>query len=211
MHRKRYSATALALIALLAIAGAAFAGRLGGARAQEHITIPVGDIWFCDPSNKNGECVTDIYVDDTVTWDFSAAKLPHSATACGDSCDSPTLSPLWDSDVIMDGRTYSYTFTQAGDYPYRCVVHSFQRGRIFVHEGARPATPTLVVISPPVDYLGTETPTPTTVVEELPHSGQGSSGGASDWPALAALVSGGVALLCAGGAFALRGRTLRKR
>lgn len=201
---------AVALIALLAIAGAVFAARLGVARAQEHVTIPVGDIWYCDSSTKGGECETDIYAGDTVVWDFSYGTLPHTVTHCGDSCDSPTGSPLWDSGLISNGTTFSYTFDQTGSYAYRCEVHPQQQiGRIVVHEGPRPPTATLVVVSPAVDFLGTETPRPTPTA--LPETGQQSPAGGAGSFATLGFFSAGVALLCAGGVFALRGRTLRKR
>jgi hypothetical protein len=213
MHRKRYSAAAITFAALLAIVVAAVAGRYGVTRAEEQVTIPVGDIWFCDSSTKGGECDTDIYVGDTVTWDFSGASLPHTVTDCGDSCGTPTGSPRFGSGLVSDGSTFSYTFAQPGSYAYHCEVHPQQQmGRIIVHAGTRPATPTLVMISPPVDYVGTETPaaTPTTGVEELPHSGQRPTGSATAWSALIALAMGGAALFVAGGALALRGKAPRE-
>lgn len=105
-------------------------------------TIQVGDIWFCDESFENGVCETTISVGDTVVWDFDGANQPHTTTACGDSCDVPTLYPAWNSGIIGDGSTFEYTFTQAGTYLYYCQVHpSLQRGVIIVQSGVM-ATPT---------------------------------------------------------------------
>jgi hypothetical protein len=30
---------------------------------------------------------------------------------------------LWDSSVLTQGQTFSFTFTQAGTFPYFCEVH----------------------------------------------------------------------------------------
>jgi len=113
------------------------------AAAQETVTVDVGDIWFCDVSFMGGVCDTTIAAGDTVVWDFGPALLPHTTTACGASCDSPTSDPLWDSGLIVDGSTYQYTFTQPGTYLYYCLVHlNMQRGRIIVLGGGATPPPT---------------------------------------------------------------------
>lgn len=114
------------------------AAKCAGTPGPSTVTVPVGDIWFCGPSFANGVvCETKINVGDTVVWDFTGAVAPHTTTHCGSSCDNPTNSPLWDSGVISTtsaDRTFEYTFTQPGTYPYLCEVHSAaQRGRIVVN------------------------------------------------------------------------------
>ena len=106
-------------------------------------TIQVGDIWFCDETFEDGVCETTINPGDTVIWDFNDTNLPHTTTACGDSCDDPTVSPLWDSGLLNDG-TFEYTFNEPGTYLYYCQVHpTLQRGTIIVQGAATPApTPT---------------------------------------------------------------------
>ncbi|MBI4571094.1 MAG: hypothetical protein HY723_04030 [Chloroflexi bacterium] len=189
--------TAVRTALLLAVAAGAL---LLGARptaAQETVTIAVGDTWFCDASYQAGVCEIAIDAGDTVVWDFSGATLPHTTTACGETCDTPTGSPLWNSGIISGGGTFSYTFSQAGIYPYFCQIHPFQRGRIDVHEGARPTTPTLVVISPPVDYAGTPPPTPG---PGLPDVGGGpQAGGGWGWLAGVALTASAALALAAAG------------
>ena len=102
-------------------------------------------------------CETTIAQGDTIVWDFSGATLPHTARECGASCDSPTMTPLWDSGLISDGSSFQFTFNQPGTFLYRCEVHpSLMRGRIVVQGGPQP-TPTA---TPPVP--ATPTPTPPT-------------------------------------------------
>ena len=107
-------------------------------------TVDVGDIWFCDETFELGDvCETTISPGDTVVWDFNNTNLPHTTTACGDSCDDPTLTPLWDSGLLNEG-TFEYTFDEPGTYLYYCLVHpTLQRGRIVVQGAATPVpTPT---------------------------------------------------------------------
>ena len=112
------------------------------AAAQETVTVDVGDIWFCDASFQSGVCDTTIAAGDTVVWDFGAALVVHTTTACGSSCDSPTSDPLWNSGLVSDGSTYQFTFTEPGTYLYQCLVHpTMQRGRIIVVGGGSTPTP----------------------------------------------------------------------
>ena len=124
------------------------------ATAQETTIVAVGDIWFCNETFYAGVCETTIIVGDTVSWDFGPSELPHTATACGADCDSPTATPLWDSGLIADGSTFEFTFDTPGTYLYYCAVHpTLQRGRIVVQQES-PPTPT----TPPPP---TQPPTPT--------------------------------------------------
>ena len=166
----RRPAAGLVLVGLAFVAGAA-----SNASAQETITIPVGDSWFCSSSYQGGVCETVIDAGDTVSWDFSGATIPHTTTDCGASCDSPSSSPLWDSDTVNNGGTYAYTFTDPGTYLYYCQIHpAIQRGRIVVQAAPVETPPTQ---PPPVaDYPAPATNTPGT---GLPRVGQGPDGASS--------------------------------
>jgi uncharacterized protein YggE len=56
---------------------------------------------------------------------------------------SPEKGPdgIFDSGLFMTGRTYEYTFYDEGEFPYFCLVHPWQSGKIVVVKGdtARPA------------------------------------------------------------------------
>ena len=118
------------LAVFLSLAGVLLAA--GPAAAQTPVRVPVGDLWFCDSSNQNGVCTTEISVGDTVVWDYEGASLPHTSSNCGASCDSPDGS-LWDSGTINDRSTFQFTFSEAGTFLYRCNIHPAQmRGQIVV-------------------------------------------------------------------------------
>lgn len=170
------------------------AGATSSASAQETITIPVGDVWFCGEQFQGSECLTTIRAGDTVVWDFSGAAASHTTTACGASCESASSSPLWDSGTVNNGGTFSYTFTEPGAYLYYCRIHpALQRGRIVV-QAAPVETPTQ---PPPVaDYPPPATSTPGT---GLPRTGQGPGGGSSaGWWLVGALGAAGAVLAGAG-------------
>ncbi|MCH8008275.1 MAG: hypothetical protein IIC91_05365 [Chloroflexi bacterium] len=96
-------------------------------------TVAVGDIWFCGPLFQGEVCDTTIKPGTTVQWDFGPAAIGHTVTECGESCSSPTLSPQFDSGVIVDGSTFEYTFDSPGTYLYYCAIHpTLQLGRIIV-------------------------------------------------------------------------------
>jgi plastocyanin len=64
----------------------------------------------------------------TVTWtnDDTAAHTVTSGT--------PTDGPdgMFDSSIIMSGATFEYTFEEAGDYDYFCIVHPWMTGKVTV-------------------------------------------------------------------------------
>jgi plastocyanin len=47
--------------------------------------------------------------------------VPHTAT-----------SPSFDSGAILSGQSWHYTFTNAGNYPYRCTFHPEMKGVVIV-------------------------------------------------------------------------------
>ena len=127
----------LRLVAILFVVATAavWSQQSSPATAQETTTVAVGDIWFCNESFYFGICETTISVGDTVSWNFSGALLPHTTTACGADCDSPTATPLWDSGLIIGDSTFEFTFDTPGTYLYYCAVHPvLQRGRIVVQQ-----------------------------------------------------------------------------
>jgi plastocyanin len=162
MRSATRSAALLAIAGLSLIALAGFALSAGsGARAQTTTTIQVGDVWFCSVSSADGVCETTVSAGDTVTWDWVGA-LFHSTTACSGSdfatCDA---AQGWDSPV-QDSGSFTQTFTTAGTFYYKCLVHPgppvpgpFMRGAITVLAAEPTPTPT-------------STPTPTLTPQASP-------------------------------------------
>ncbi len=171
------------------------------AAAQETTAIAVGDLWFCDSSFQDGVCETTISAGDTVAWDFSGAALPHTTTECGDSCDAPSGSPLWNSGTVSDGSTFQFTFSEPGTYSYLCTIHPVpMRGRITVLavQEQPAATPDA---SPPPDDSPPAPSTPAPVVVAPPVTGQGMQRDAGGLPwTPVALAASGVALAGLGAA-----------
>jgi plastocyanin len=91
---------------------------------------------YCEGSNQSHDIsITDnmqfdpeeltISVGDTVTWTNNDG-MSHTAT----STDGPEA---FDSGNIGSGNTWSFTFTEAGTYEYKCNYHSSMTATIIVN------------------------------------------------------------------------------
>ena len=89
------------------------------ASAEDH------DVSITDDMKFNPEDLT-INVEDTVTWTNNDG-MGHTAT----STDGPAS---FDSENIAAGATWSFTFTEAGTYNYKCDYHSSMTASITVVE-----------------------------------------------------------------------------
>ncbi|MDQ3968668.1 MAG: plastocyanin/azurin family copper-binding protein [Thermoproteota archaeon] len=60
-----------------------------------------------------------VSVGDTVTWTNDDSQ-PHTATS------GENLNPdgMFDSGIMAPGATFEFTFTEAGEYPYFCLLYS---------------------------------------------------------------------------------------
>ena len=65
---------------------------------------------------------TTVHVGDTVTW--------TNRDAIGHTSTSDTAK--WDSPVLPNGGSFSFTFTIAGTFTYHCSIHTFMKGSIVV-------------------------------------------------------------------------------
>lgn len=74
----------------------------------------------------------------TVTW-TNNDMVAHTSTSD---------TRVWDSGTVAPGQSFSYTFSQAGTFPYHCMIHPFMRGTVVVGSGTTPtpSTPTVAVI-----------------------------------------------------------------
>jgi hypothetical protein len=99
--------------------------------------IEIGDVWFCDPSFAGIVCASAVVAGDTVRWQYPAGgDLVHTTRFCGDDCDDPTGTPLWDSGTLDPGDSFELLFDTPGVYLYYCEVHPTQRGLIRVLSAA---------------------------------------------------------------------------
>ncbi|MGI0004010.1 MAG: cupredoxin domain-containing protein, partial [Candidatus Nitrosotenuis sp.] len=71
----------------------------------------------------------EIGVGGTVTWtnDDTAA---HTVTSGSIAADGP--DGTFDSSIFMAGKTFEFTFDEAGEYDYFCVVHPWMTGKVIV-------------------------------------------------------------------------------
>jgi glucose/arabinose dehydrogenase/plastocyanin/streptogramin lyase len=68
-----------------------------------------------------------INVGDTVTWTNDDSQ-PHTVT----SGEGATPDGRLDSSIMAPGATFSHTFTEAGEYPYFCLLHPNMVGTVSV-------------------------------------------------------------------------------
>ncbi|RNJ80623.1 MAG: hypothetical protein D9C04_00690 [Nitrosopumilus sp. B06] len=99
---------------------------------QTHtVTVPSGSaVQGCEETN---ECYLppniSIYVGDTVEWD-NVDTAAHTVTA-GSLSSGPTGE--FDSSLLLAGGVYSFTFEEAGEYDYFCIVHPWMAGSVSVN------------------------------------------------------------------------------
>ncbi|HEX2170491.1 MAG TPA: multicopper oxidase domain-containing protein [Nitrososphaera sp.] len=68
-----------------------------------------------------------VSVGTTVTWTNDDAQ-PHTVN----SGETPTQSGLFDSPIMAPQATFDFTFTEAGEYPYFCILHPNMVGTVSV-------------------------------------------------------------------------------
>ncbi len=70
-----------------------------------------------------------ISIGDTVQWN-NVDKAAHTVSG-GNPADGP--SGVFDSSLLMAGLEYSFTFNDAGNYDYFCMVHPWMTGSVTVN------------------------------------------------------------------------------
>lgn len=90
----------------------------GGTATNQIHTVAIRNFAFVPPSLT-------IQAGDTVRWTNEDAA-PHTSTSD---------TAIWDSEILNQGQSFSFTFTNAGSYPYFCEVHPSMRGVIEVQAG----------------------------------------------------------------------------
>ena len=95
------------------------------------VDVPVGtSVPGCEETNS---CFSpaDITINagDTVEWD-NVDTAAHTVTS-GSPKEGP--SGIFDSSLLMADATYAFTFEDAGDYDYFCMVHPWMIGSVTVN------------------------------------------------------------------------------
>jgi plastocyanin len=97
----------------------------GAANATNSISIvPGASTLTTDAYQPNPVQVS---VGSTVTWTNNDAQ-PHTAT----SGENATPDGRFDSSILAPSATFDHTFTEAGEYPYFCLLHPNMVGTVSV-------------------------------------------------------------------------------
>lgn len=107
---------------------------------SERASGPSTDLSACNanlPSNAFGSTIVIIR-----DFQFTPAQVHVKAGTkvtwvnCGaagtDSHTSTSDAGVWDSPLLIPGRTFTQTFTTVGAFPYHCVPHPFMVGTVTV-------------------------------------------------------------------------------
>ena len=191
------------------------------ARLFAALLVLVAGLLVTSPTRAQGETVVveaaegnvfrpatiTINVGDTVTW-RNTDDVPHTSTS---------EDGVWDSGALAAGEEFSFTFEEAGTFPYFCEFHPGMEGTVVVQAAQQEAEPTAAVeptettqaeptaAAEPTEATQAE-PTaaaePTAEMpEHTPNTGAGGATGGGMGAALVALLAG---LLLAAGGFGLR-------
>jgi len=88
-----------------------------------------------------------VRVGDTVIWN-NVDTAAHTVTS-GNISDG--VDGVFDSSLFMSGTTFEFTFDEAGEYPYFCMVHPWMTGEVVVNEIIE-----MVVVSEPTAVVEPE-------------------------------------------------------
>jgi amicyanin len=150
MHMNKKTLTAI-VIALIVVIGAVGAIALTGNDKQSATTSSTtsSDSTSTTPQNNSSASSDDsapvttttvkiqnfaftpatikVKVGDTVTW-TNEDSIGHTVTADDSSAGGPS------SELLAQGKSYSYKFTKAGTYEYHCQPHPYMKGTVQVTE-----------------------------------------------------------------------------
>ena len=109
----------------------------GFAQTSYDVNIPIGAVNPNAPyfwqSEKDGSTtgIVEILKGDIVVWK-NADTAAHTVTS-GTASDGP--DDIFDSGLFGPGKSFSYEFTEIGDYPYFCLLHPWMEGSVIVTAG----------------------------------------------------------------------------
>ena len=96
-----------------------------GGNASTSVSIVPGSSTLTDTAYQPNPI--QVSVGTTVTWTNSDAQ-PHTVN----SGENATPSGLFDSPIMAPQATFEYTFTEAGEFPYFCILHPNMVGTVSV-------------------------------------------------------------------------------
>src|SRR5437588_2829774 len=80
---------------------------------------------------------------DAVRWTQRDAFTYHTST----SGQNGVGDGVWDSSYLGQTETFSFTFNNAGNYPYFCQLHTYMIGSVTV-QGAANSPPSISITNP---------------------------------------------------------------
>jgi len=120
----------LAVMAGIITATPAFADH-----AKAAVSNPPGSsVPGCEVTNEcfiPAEVTVDVGGEVTWTNEDTAA---HTITSGDLNVDPDNVGTVFDSSLLMAGKTFSHKFDAAGEYPYFCMVHPWMVGKVIVQE-----------------------------------------------------------------------------
>ena len=100
-------------------------GASGGGNASTSVSIVPGSSTLTDTAYQPNPI--QVSVGTTVTWTNNDAQ-PHTVN----SGENATPSGLFDSPIMAPQATFEYTYTEAGEFPYFCILHPNMVGTVSV-------------------------------------------------------------------------------
>jgi plastocyanin len=111
----------------------------GGSAQTKTVSVPSGQTAWMDAQSQSNQ--TTIHVGDTVQWSWSSDTHGVASGTCtggggggyGGGYGGCSFDGKFTSGSHAGPYTFSFTFTQAGTYPYYCVIHEqMMKGKIEV-------------------------------------------------------------------------------
>ena len=151
--RKAFPSLAIAVVALLALAGCGSisnsygsAPKSGNGNGSAATAMPMSTASAAAVTPATGHTVTiqnftfapqtlTVKSGTKVTW-TNNDSAPHTVTATDGPSTSASPTGLFDSGQLGSGAAFSFTFTKAGTYYYECTIHAAMasmHAKIVVH------------------------------------------------------------------------------
>lgn len=132
-----YMSTMPVILLIVTILSVAFIPVAVFAQTSYDINIPTGaaspDAPYFWQNEKDGSTtgIIEVTVGDTVVWK-NADTAPHTVSS---GTFTTGLDGNFDSEIFPQGKSFSHTFDEIGEYPYFCKLHSWMTGSVIVASG----------------------------------------------------------------------------